>query len=566
MDHKRYTIGLDFGTLSARAALVDVLDGHIEAVSEFGYPDTVIEERLPGTEIRLPSDFALQNPENYIDAVICLLRDVWRKAKIDPGAVIGIGVGFTASTVVAVDEAYTPLCMKPEYRDNPHSWVKLWKHHGACAEAEFMNRLEEKRQDEFFRKCGGKINAELMLPKIFETYRKAPEIYGAAYKFLEASDWMTWVLCGQEIRNSSSAGLKIFWNRKSGYPKDFFRELDEGFAGVIEKLDAPIENIGCCAGYLTERMANETGLHTNVAVGVSSSDAVLSFPALSVLEEGCAVLTLGTSACYQTTNREEVCIPGILAVVEDAMLPGLYGYDAGMTAVGDLFDWFANRIEPYHSRQRAAEENLSVFDVLSEKAALISPGQSGLVALDWWNGNRSMLGSSELSGMVVGFTLNTKPEEIYRALIEAAAYGMRMIHETFEENGIVAEEIVACGGLARKSSIVMQIFSDVLGREIKAYDAPQAIALGAAIYGAVAAGTENGGYEDVFAAGRRMGQKEYRSYYPDKGAHVVYDQLFEIYKKLHQRFGVEETELMQRLKIIRKENEPARHGEERLMV
>lgn len=550
MDSKRYTIGLDFGTLSARAVLADVSSGNIVAVSVFGYQDMVIEDYLPDTEIKVPSDFALQNPEDYIAATTCLLHDIWNKAGIDPQNVIGIGVGFTASTVIAVDEEYTPLCMKPEFCSNPHSWVKLWKHHGARQEAELINELGEKRQDDFFKKYGGKVNAELMIPKIFETYRKAPQIYQATYKFMEASDWIVWLLCGQECRSSSSAGLKAFWNKKTGYPcKEFFEEMDEEFGHtVLEKLESPVESIGFRAGYLTEKMAKETGLHTGVAVSVGASDAVLTFPALSVLKENQVILTLGTSACYQTNNKKEICVPGILGVVEDAMIQGYYGYDAGLTAVGDLFDWFANRIKPNSSFQQAVEDDMSIFDVLNQKAEDLQPGQSGLVALDWWNGNRSVLGNSDLTGAIIGMNLSTKPEEIYRALIEATAFGVRVIHENFEKNGIFAEGFVACGGLARKSKTVMQIMADVLGQEIKVYDAPQATALGAAIYGAVAAGVEHGGYSNIFVAGGNMGQKKCKIYVPNQRAHKIYNQLFEIYKKLYQYFGVEEVETMKLLK------------------
>lgn len=513
---KYYTIGLDFGTLSARAVLVDVSNGKLEAVSVFEYPDQVIEDVLPGAEVKLPSDFALQNPKDYIAACTYLLRDIWSKAGIEPQNVIGIGVGFTASTVVAVDEAYLPLCMKPEFSGNPHSWVKLWKHHGAYQEAEQINEMAEKCQASFYKKCGGKINAELMIPKILETYRKAPEIYHAAYKFMEAADWLVWLLCGQECRSSSGAGLKAFWDKKTGYPdKDFFESIDEEFGRtLLEKLEGPVKSMGDCAGYLTEKMAKETGLHTGIAVSVGGCDAVLAFPALRVLKENQVLLTLGTSACYETNSKKELYFPGVLGVAEDALLQGYYGYDAGLTAVGDLFDWFVNRIRPDSCWKQALRENRSVFEVLNKKAETYRPGQSGLVALDWWHGNRSILDDSDLTGMIVGLSLSTKPEEIYRALIETAAFGIRMIYETFEEHGIFAEEIVVCGGLASKSKLVIQIMADVLGRELKVYDAPSATALGAAIYGAAAAGETRGGYGDIFTAGERWGRKLIKSIFP----------------------------------------------------
>ena len=549
---EKYSIGLDFGTLSARAILVNVRTGEEIAISAFGYQDAVIDKFLPGTNVRIPSEFALQNPRDYMEALECLLKDVWRKAGISPEQVIGIGVDFTSCTMLPVDKNYLPLCFNPQYKDRVHSWAKIWKHHGAQQEANLINATAKKRSEEFLTRCGQKSSSEWMFAKILETLNNDPMIYHDAYRFIEGCDWMIYLLTGNDKRSSCLAGYKSFWSRKQGYPSDeYFEVVDVRLKHVIDdKIGREVFPLGTKAGGLTNEMAQKTGLVAGTAVSVGSTDAHLAVPAVGVTGPGTMVFIMGTSMCHMMVDTKEVKLNGICGVVEDGILPGYFGYEAGQVAVGDIFDWFVSNLAAYESVTEAMENSNTIFEVMDEKAAKIKPGESGLLALDWWNGNRSILVDTDLSGLIVGLTLQTKAEEIYRALIESAAFGTRLIVEYFIENGIEINNIIACGGLSRKSKTVMQIFSDVLGMEIRISASHQTSALGSAMYGAVAAGTENGGYSNIFEASEKMARIKPESFKPDMKHYGVYTRLFEEYKKLHDMFG-KNMDTMKVLKVLK---------------
>jgi L-ribulokinase len=549
----KYVIGLDFGTLSARAILVNTKTGEEAAVSVFGYQDAVIDKYLPGTNIEIPREFALQNPRDYMEALECLLKDVWKKAGIKPDQVVGIGVDFTSCTMFPVDKDYMPLCFDPQFKESVHSWAKLWKHHGAQTEADQINLTAKMRSESFINRYGNKSSSEWMFAKILETLKNDPRVYQNAHRFIEGCDWMVYLMTGKDSRSSCLAGYKAFWSKKDGYPpEDFFESLDPRFGNVVEsKIGKEVDPVGNKAGELTAEMAGKTGLIAGTAVGVGNTDAHLAVPAVGVTKPGDMVLIMGTSLCLMMVDKKEIMLDGICGVVEDGILPGYYGYEAGQSAVGDIYDWFVSNLAPYDYVNEAIEKDVTIFDIMNERAGKIQPGKTGLLALDWWNGNRSILVDSDLSGMILGLTLQTKPEEIYRAIIEATAFGTRLIIEYFKSNEIEINNILACGGLSRKSKTVMQIFADVLGMEIKTSASRQTSALGAAMYGAVAAGSKKGGHDSIFEAATAMSHLNAESYIPDMRHYQIYTRIFEEYKKLHDLFGKNGYDVMKVLKSIK---------------
>jgi len=553
MEEHKYAVGIDFGTESGRAVLVDVTTGEEVATAVHAYPDGVIDESLPGSGIELPPDFALQNPADYIEVLRVTIPAVLRQGRVVPDDVIGIGTDFTACTMLPIDEWGTPLCVKPAWRDNPYAWVKIWKHHAAQPEANELNRTARERGETFLRRYGGKISSEWLFPKILETLRKAPEVYEAADRYVEAADWIVIQLTGEERRNSCTAGYKAIWSKREGYPDaDFFAALDPRLGDVIdEKLSQDITPLGQRAGGLTQEMAKITGLLPGTAVSVGNVDAHVSVPAATVVEPGRMVIIMGTSNCHMVLGDEERLVPGMCGVVEDGIIPGYFGYEAGQSCVGDHFAWFVDNCAPAAYREEAEAQGLNLHELLEQKAARQKPGEHGLLALDWWNGNRSVLVDVDLTGLLVGATLATKPEDIYRALIEATAYGTRVIIEAFEENGVAVDGIVACGGLPERNKLLMQIYADVSGREIRVSASQQTPALGSAMFGAVAAGTEAGGYDSIFEAAQHMARLKDDVYRPIAEHAAVYDKLYADYTRLHDYFGRGENDVMKRLKALR---------------
>jgi L-ribulokinase len=443
--------------------------------------------------------------------------------------------------------------MKSEWKDNPYAWVKLWKHHAAQPEANQLNSIAEQRGEAWLQRYGGKISSEWMIPKIWETLNKAPEVFEAADKFLEAADWIVLHLTGQERRNSCTAGYKAIWSKREGYPdNDFFAALDPRLGSLIdEKLSQTIYPLGGHAGNILPDMAQRIGLHSGVAVSIGNVDAHVSVPAATVVEPGRMVIIMGTSNCHMVLGETEQIIPGMCGVVEDGIIPGFYGYEAGQSCVGDHFAWFVKNCTPVAYEQEAREKGIDLHRLLEQKAATQKPGEHGLLALDWWNGNRSVLVDVDLTGMLLGATLATTPEDIYRALIEATAYGTRMIIDTFEENGVAVNEIVACGGLPERNKLLMQIYADVTGKTIKISASEQTPALGSAMFGAVAAGSAVGGYDSIYEAAQKMARLKDEAYTPISDNKAVYDLIYAEYKRLHDYFGRGENDVMKRLKDIR---------------
>ncbi|SDN98881.1 ribulokinase [Alkalicoccus daliensis] len=548
----RYAVGIDYGTQSGRAVLVSLENGNEIADHVVEYPHGVMDQTLPNKNIKLGHEWALQHPADYVDVIRQAVPAVLKTSGINPEDVAGLGIDFTASTMLPIDAEGVPLCWKDEYKNNPHSWVKLWKHHAAQPYANEINELAEKRNERFLQRYGGKLSSEWMLAKIYETLAEAPDIYENADLFAEAADWVILQLTGSFLRNSCTAGYKACWHKQDGYPsQNFFKDIDPRLEDIIEtKLRGEVVPLGTKAGGLTEEMAAITGLPEGLAVAVGNVDAHASVPALGVVEEGKMVMTMGTSICHMVLGKkeEEMEVEGMCGVVEDGIIPGYYGYEAGQSAAGDIFGWYVDHAAPQYVFQEAQERGTNVHALLEERAAKLAPGESGLLALDWWNGNRSVLVDTELSGMMLGFTLSTKPEEVYRALLEGAAFGTRMIIDAFDHNGVPVNELYACGGLPQKNPLLMQIYADVTNRVIKIADSVQTPALGAAMFGAVAAGAEAGGYNSIYEAAEKMGKIKKEYYTPVPENVKMYEKIYQEYSRLYNYFGRGENDVMRRLK------------------
>lgn len=556
-------LGIDFGTLSARALLVDADTGSELATAVSDYPHAVIEEHLPGSAKRLPPETALQHPQDYLESMTRAVRQAMRLAKARPEEVLGIGTDFTSCTVLPTRADGTPLCLEARWRNNPHAWVKLWKHHSAQPEADHINAVGARRDEPFLRSYGGRYSSEWFFAKVLETVRHAPGVYAAADRFIEAGDWIVWQLCGRERRCVSAAGFKAMWLEStpgarsgvakssggSAYPsREFFAALHPGMRDVVdEKLQKDLSPLGSSAGGLTAAMARRLGLLAGTPVAVGNIDAHVAVPACGVTTPGKLVMILGTSTCHLLLGDERHEVEGMCGVVKDGVVNGCWGYEAGQAGVGDLFAWYMNHGVPANIHSEARHAGVSVYELLERRAAELRPGESGLLALDWWNGCRSVLMDSGLSGLLLGATLGTRPHEIYRALIEATAFGTRKIIEAFVNKGVPIQELHACGGLAQKNPLLLQIYADVTGRPIRVAASEQTCALGAGMHGALAAGL----YPDMKAAARRMVKPSTQTYRPNARHRLVYDQLFAEYSRLHDQFGRASDSPMKLLRRLR---------------
>lgn len=552
---REYAIGIDFGTLSARAVLLDLNTGNEIASASEDYPSGVIDQTLPGTRRRLSPNSAFQDPADYLYAMERSVRSVLRQSRISPGAVIGIGTDFTSCTVLPVSSDGEPLCFKPRWRKNPHAWVKLWKHHTPQPEADRINKVALDRGESWLEQYGGKYSSEWFFSKLLETVEDAPDVYAAADRFIEGCDWIVWQLCGRETRNVSAAGFKGMRIVPNGngwaFPSPaFFGGLNPRLRNVIsEKVSAPILQLGEAAGTLTPAMAHQLGLPPGIPVAAGNIDAHAAVPACGVTRPGSLVMMMGTSTCHLLIGDTEQPVEGICGVVEHGIVPGLWGYEAGQSGVGDLFAWYVDHAIPKEVAIQAAKAKLTVHELLSREAAKLSPGQSGLIALDWWNGNRSILVNSNLTGLILGLTIQTKPAEIYRALIEATAFGTRKIIEAFTSKGIPIDEVHASGGLAQKNPVLMQIYADVIQRPIRVATAGQGSAFGAAMHGAVAAGK----FSNIHEAARKLVQPSKTVYRHNRAHKRVYDQLYAEYERLHDFFGRDTSSPMFRLTTIQEQ-------------
>ena len=550
----KYVIGIDFGTLSGRSVLINVADGGEVATEVLDYPHGVMDSQLPdGTKLGV--DWALQHPDDYIEVLKRTIPAILKKGGVKAEDVIGVGIDFTACTVLPVKDDGTPLCKISSFSAEPNAWIKLWKHHAAQPEANKLNEIAEKQDRKFLKRYGGKISSEWLVPKVWQTLNESPGVYHAADRFIEAADWVIWQMTGKEMRNTCTAGYKAMWHKHDGYPgDDFFESLHPQLKNLVgDKLSTELYPVGTKAGEISAEAAAITGLKEGTAVAVANVDAHVSVPAVGITGPGKMLMIMGTSTCHMVLGEKEKNVPGMCGVVEDGIIEGFFGYEAGQSCVGDHFQWFVEKCTPREYFSEAEEKGIDIHELLTEKAAKLRPGESGLLALDWWNGNRSVLVDVDLSGMMLGMTLATRAEEIYRALVEATAYGTRMIIDTFHENGVPVNEIYAAGGIAEKNPFIMQIYADVTNREIKISGSPQAPALGSAMFGAVAAGKSRGGFNNIIEAASVMAKVKDIIYKPLAENVNIYDKLYHEYSTLHDYFGRGENNIMKRLKDIKKQ-------------
>jgi L-ribulokinase len=555
MPEQKYTIGVDFGTESGRAVLVEVATGRELASSVHPYANGVITARLPGAAVPLEPDWALQDPHDYLRVFQQTIPAVLAESGVDPAAVIGVGIDFTACTMLPTTADGTPLCFLPEWRDQPHAWVKLWKHHAAQPEADRINEVARRRGEPWLQFYGGKISAEWFYAKALQILNEAPAVYRAADRLIEAADWVVWRLTGRETRNACTAGYKAIWQQEGGFPsREYFAALHPEMADIVDtKMRRDIAPLGAPAGALTAEAAAWTGLRPGTAVAVANVDAHVTVPATGSTAPGAMVMILGTSTCHVMIGETRAAVPGMCGVVAGGIVPGAFGYEAGQSGVGDIFAWFVQHAAPPAYHAQAGRAGADAHGRLEEEAARLTPGQSGLLALDWWNGNRSTLVDADLSGLLIGMTLATTAPEIYRALIEATAFGTRAIIEALDRGGVPVRTLVAAGGLPERNQLLLQIYADVTNREIALVRSGQASAVGAAIHAAVAAGPAAGGYADIATAARRMGGLREAVYRPIPAHVPLYDRLYAEYQTLYDYFGRGENNVMKRLRALRRD-------------
>jgi L-ribulokinase len=530
-------LGLDFGTESVRALLVDV-DGTERGSSVVAFEHGQITESLPSTGETLPPDFALQHPQDWIDSSAQAVQQALAQAGLDGGEIIGIGVDFTSCTMLPTGRDGQPLCLKEKFAGEKFAWPKLWKHHGAKTQTDRINKLAQTREEAWLDRYGGIIGLEWFFPKMLETLEEAPAVYDAAEVWLEAGDWYVWQLIGVDAdelpRSTCQAGYKAMWHRAQGYPTpDFLGELHPKFADVVaEKMPGRHLAPGERAGLLSSRMAEKLGLRAGTPVSAATIDAHAGVPGAGAAEAGTLVMVMGTSSCHMLNGNEERVVRGVAGIVEGGILPGFFGYETGQAAVGDAFDWL---------RRTCGEDD---FKSLTARARELPPGAEGVLCMDWFNGCRTPLMDGTLTGAFIGLTLNHGPHHLYRALMEASAFGLRWIVELLRESGVAVERFVATGGLPHHNPLLVKIYADVLGEAIAVHPSTQGPALGAAILGVLTAGAEVSGFDSpaeavTAMAGAQPGKpdREMTVTAPDPEAHSIYSDIYSRYRKLGDKLA-----------------------------
>jgi L-ribulokinase len=553
MSEDRYVVGVDFGSLSGRALVVRVRDGAELGTAEHVYASGAIDTRLPSSDVRLRPDWVLQDPHDWVEVLRNAVPQALKDSGVDPSDVVGIGTDFTACTVLPTLRDGTPLCQLDDLRERPHAWPKLWKHHAAQPQVDRINALAAEQKVPWRDRYGGKQSSEWQFAKALQLLEEEPEIYERTERWIEAADWIIWQLCGQETRNMCTVGYKAIY-QDGHYPdEDFLAELNPDFRDFVStRLEHPLSALGDRAGDLTEQAAEWTGLPAGIAVAVGNVDAHVTVPAAQAIEPGQMLAVMGTSTCHVMNSKVLSEVPGMCGVVDGGITPGYFGYEAGQSGVGDIFAWWTRTGTPAAYAKEAEERGESIHELLTRLASEQQVGEHGLVALDWMNGNRSILVDHELSGVIVGLTLATRPEEVYRALLESTAFGTRKIVEAFTDRGVAVDELVIAGGLT-KNEFLMQMYADVTGRPLSIIGSAQGPALGSAIHAAVAAGE----YEDVTAASKAMGSVQRDVYVPDESLQAAYDDLYAEYSRLHDYFGRGDegggNDVLHRLRRIRNE-------------
>ncbi len=534
----KYTIGLDYGTNSVRALIVNVANG-----AEIGTAVWNYEHGTAGVILGRDPNMARQHPADYIKGAEISIRRAIISAKksvrgFKPEQVLGIGVDTTGSTPLPVGGDGRPLALTRRFEKNPAAMAWLWKDHTSVAEAAEITALARKMRPHYLAKCGGTYSSEWFFSKIFHCLRVAPEVFDAADRWVEIADWIPAMLTGTEAPDKLTVGVcaaghkGMYCEQWGGYPDaEFLARLAPKLGALRARLCAQAHPIDRAVGGLTIEWAKRTGLCPGIKVAVGAFDAHLGAVGAGVAD-GTLVKIIGTSTCdimIAPSRRKLADIPGLCGIVDGSVLPGYYGLEAGQSAVGDLFNWLVNYLQP-------GGKVAGSHEALSAGATKLQPGESGLLALDWNNGNRTILVDQRLTGLLLGQTLYTTPAEIYRALIESTAYGALTIINRLEEYGVKVKQVVNCGGIAEKSPLVMQIYADVTGRPMRISRSAQTCALGAAMAGAVVAGI----YSNYARAQRAMTGLKPRVFKPNLKAHAVYRKLYPLYQELHNAFGTKD--------------------------
>lgn len=485
---KQVSIGLDFGTLSVRGVALCLETGEIISSHVSDFKHGIIEDRLPKTDVELPSRWALQHPGDYIDSMEYVLEKVINDVR-EEYKIVSIGTDFTSSTVMPVNKHFRPLMESEMLYDNPHSWPKLWKHHAAQEQATKINDLANDKNEKWIDFYGGKVSAEWLFPKALQILEEDPKLYKKIDKFIEAGDWITFILTGKEVRSNTMAGFKAMFAESNFPSKDFLAELNQDFATFVndklsEKYYLPTDK----AGYLTDKYLEKFRLDYDVPVAVSIIDAHAAIGSIPEIAGDIMMCSIGTSSCDILMNEERIIIPGISGIVKDGIIDGYYAYEAGQSAVGDIFSWFIENVVPDEYYKNADKLGLNIYDYMESLIEDIPSGETGLLALDWFNGNRSILMDADLTGMIIGLRIDTKPEYIYRALIEATAFGKKITLDQFEQQGVKINKLLFAGGLPQKNNEFNRIYSDILNKEITISEYSENGAVGSAIFGSVAAG------------------------------------------------------------------------------
>ncbi len=534
----RLALGLDFGTESVRALLVD-LHGKERASAAVKYKHGPITESLPTTGEALPPDFALQHPGDWLDASCQAVNEALKQAGLttkesgggsggnsggNSGGVVSIGVDFTSCTMLPARADGMSLCQCDAYAGEKYAWPKLWKHHGAKTQTDRINQLAQERNEPWLKRYGGVIGLEWFFPKILETLEEAPHIYDATDVWLEGGDWYVWQLIGAENpvpRSTCIAGYKAMWDANEGYPSpDYFAALHPKMADVVkDKMPGTSIAPGRSAGVLCAALAQRMNLREGIPVSAAIIDAHAGVPGVGVGEPNTLVMVMGTSSCHMLMHDEAVEVPGVAGIVKDGILPGYVGYETGQAAVGDAFDWLRRIL------------NHDSFDTLTKQAMTVPPGCEGVTCVDWFNGCRTPLMDGSLTGAFTGLTLNHHAGHMFRSLSEASAYGVRWIVDVLEEDGVPVNQFVATGGLPHHNPLLMQIYSDVLGKPIVVPATKQGPALGAAILGVLAAGESVSGFTSTNQAVKAMaGNLSQTTYNPNAADKSAYDQAYQRYR------------------------------------
>lgn len=525
---EQFTLGLDFGTGSVRASLVCLSNGAEVATCAREYP--VYEGSLPdGTPLK--PRMALADPLAYEQAMIEAVRGTLRAADIPSAAIVGMAVDATSSTLLPTAADGTPLRALPRWVREPHAYARLWKSHSAEREARQIEACGREASLPFMDACGHQPSSEWTYPKLLEALHDAPALYAAADYFVDMCDWITWRLSGRLTRGYGAHAIKAFYGEDGLPPAAFWAAVDPAFGDVNAKLYGPVLRWGERAGGLTAEMAAALGLTEGIAIGAAGLDAHVPLAALGMCRDGDLLLSVGTSNVFALISRTWNPAPGICSAARDAMTPGFYGYDAGQAAVGDLFAWFVDNCVPHRYVTQAQAEGVSVHTLLS-RLGFAGEAAGTPLALDWWNGNRSPLCRNDLSGTLTGLTLATRPEHLYRALVEATAFGARSILDHFRASGLHVGRLILCGGIARKNPVAMQCYADVFGCPVQVSTLVNAASVGSAVLAAAAARAADG--SRLFETMQALASTAFIDYAPDPARTAAYDAQYAQYQRLGQ--------------------------------